>query len=201
MQTELRNTRYIAKLLSFYTICHMKIVVSILALVILGCNSKKSMPLFKDLTDKSDIEIHLSEYVLDSVPSEIGTLKKVERLYISQDTITGWTAYPPLSALGEERLAPPSKHLPDQITTLTNLKSLTLVGLDLVTLPDSFSRLNNLDTLNLYMNKLTISNELEKLKGLKRLKYIGLHGNKLTANDLKELKESIPGITTNPELR
>lgn len=179
----------------------MKIVVSILALVILGCHSKKSLPLFKHLTDKSDIEIHLSDYGLDSVTSEIGTLKKVERLYISQDTNTGWTAYPPLSALGEERLAPPSKHLPDQITTLTNLKILTLVGLDLVTLPDSFSRLENLDTLNLYMNKLTISNELEKLKRLKRLKYIGLHGNKLTANDLKELQESIPGITTNPELR
>jgi len=51
------------------------------------------------------------------------------------------------------------------------------------------------------MNKLTISNEIKKLKRLRQLKYLGLLGNNITASDIIELKRSIPGITINPDLR
>ena len=83
----------------------------------------------------------------------------------------------------------------------SNLRSLTLVNLDIVSLPDNFDRLESLDTLILFMNKLTISNEIKKLKRLRQLKYLGLLGNNITASDIIELKISIPGITINPDLR
>jgi len=179
----------------------MRPLIFLLILFIVGCRDKRTQSLFSDLIDKADIEIHLTDYGLQNVPEEIGKLKNARRLYISQDSTTEWTLYPPLSAAGEAELNPPYRKLPTQITTLTKLESLTLVGLNLKSLPEGFSQLRNLDTLILYMNKLTISNELYKLKRLKKLKYIGLQGNLVTANDLKSLMESIPGIVTNPGLR
>jgi len=182
-------------------LANMKILMSILLSLILACHKKTSGSLFKDLIDKENIEIHLKDYGLQTVPKEIGTLKNAKQLYISYDSITGWTSYPPLSALGHENESPFFRRLPDEITTLTKLQTLTLVGLDLVALPDEFGRLENLDTLILYVNKLTISNELGKLSQLKKLRYLGLHGNNVTAKDLEELKKSIPAITTNPGIR
>jgi hypothetical protein len=148
-----------------------------------------------------DVEIYLNEYKLDSVPEDIEILKGVKRLYISKDSAEGWTFYPPLSALGQDKASPPFRYLPKQIAELTTLQSLTLVNLDLVTLPKDIDKLQNLDTLILFKNKLTISKEIEKLKGLKRLKYLGILGNDITANDLKVLEEYIPGISIDPELR
>ena len=75
------------------------------------------------------------------------------------------------------------------------------MNLDIVSLPDNFDRLESLDTLILFMNQLTISNEIKKLKRLRQLKYLGLLGNNITASDIIELKISIPGITINPDLR
>ncbi|MEI9946427.1 MAG: hypothetical protein WDN26_19680 [Chitinophagaceae bacterium] len=179
----------------------MRILLFILVFFIIGCRDKKTPSLFGELTELTDVKIHLVDYGLENIPAEIGDLKNAKRICISKDSTTGWTLYPPLGRMYEERSKPPYKQLPDQITTLTGLKSLTLVGLDLNTLPDSFGRLKELDTLILYMNKLTIANELDKLKGLKKLKYLGLMGNIVTANDLEELERSIPGIVTNPGLR
>jgi Leucine-rich repeat (LRR) protein len=168
---------------------------------LLSCKSRNPEPVLQSLRGNSDVKIYLSEYNLENVPKEIGTLKGVKRLYISKDTIQGWTIYPPLSALGQNKMTPPFKHLPKEITQLTTLQTLTLVNLDLVTLPDDMYKLENLDSLILFMNKLTISNELNKLKSLKRLRYLGLLGNNVTADDLDQLKKSIPGVAINPELR
>jgi hypothetical protein len=176
----------------------VKSTLFILAFLFLGCAKKKS--LFQSISGRANVEIYLSNYKLDSVPKEIGLLKGVKRLYISKDSL-GWTIYPPLSALGESKMTPPFRRLPNEITELTTLQTLTLVNLDLVTLPDRMDRLKNLDSLILFMNKLTISNEIEKLKRIKGLKYLGLLGNDVTANDLEQLKKSIPGLTINPELR
>jgi hypothetical protein len=70
-----------------------------------------------------------------------------------------------------------------------------------VTLPDKIDRLKNLDSLILFNNKLTISKEIKKIKGLKNLKYLGIQGNDVTANDLIQLKESNPNLEINPGLR
>ena len=150
--------------------------------------------LFKGLIDKHEVAIFLNTYKLDNVPKEIGHLKNVKKLYIATDSVTGWTIYPPLSAIDERTSTPPFKYLPDEITQLVTLQRLSLIDLDLVALPDNFSNLENLDSLSLFMNKLTISNEIEKLKKLKNLKYIVLFGNKVDSTDVQELRKAIPGI-------
>jgi len=45
------------------------------------------------------------------------------------------------------------------------------------------------------MNKMTISNEINKIKKLKNLKYLNLIGNHTTPDDILELKKSISGIS------
>lgn len=178
----------------------MKTLVSIVIFFFLSCQTKKTN-LFESLENETDVEIYLIKYRLDSVPSDIRLLKEVKRLYINSDTTKVWTIYPPLSARGTDNSKPPFRHLPEEITELTKLQSLTLVNLNLVTLPDSISKFKNLDTLILFMNKLTVANEIEKIKKLSNLKYLGILGNNITANDLIELKKSNPGLTINPELR
>lgn len=179
----------------------MKGLILLITVSVFGCRQNKSQSLFNNLIDKTDIKIHLSDYGLTEVPKEIGKLKNAKRLYISQDSVTAWTFFTPNDSNEAVALSTPYKKLPDEITSLVNLKSLTLVGLELHTLPDRLSRLKNLDTLILFMNKLTIVDELDKLKGLKNLKYLGLLGNQFSSKDLEELEKSIPGIVTNPGLR
>lgn len=163
--------------------------------ILLSCNTdNQNNNLFDDLVGKTDVAIFLNTFQIDSVPSEIGQLIGVRRLYIASDSITGWTVYPPFNAMSERINTPPFRHVPDEITTLTSLETLVLNDLDLVSLPDDFGNLKNLDSLSLFLNKLIISNEMEKLKQLKNLKYIGLFGNRVDSLDVHELQRSIPGI-------
>jgi Leucine-rich repeat (LRR) protein len=178
----------------------MRFSTYIFVIFLFSCKPNSTKTVFDPLKEQTDIEIYLSDYGLESVPQEIRILKNVKRLYIAKDT-SGWVLYPPLSTLTQDKSTRPSRYLPNEISELSNLTSLTLVNLDLVSLPENIDQLEKLDTLILFMNKLTISSELEKLKKLRRLKYLGLLGNDLTANDLIELKRAIPGITINPDLR
>lgn len=174
----------------------MKTLFPVLLILLLSCETtEKKTGLFEDLADKTSLEIYLKTYGLDSVPKDIGQLKAARRLYIAKDSARGWTIYPPLSALDQRTQLPPFRQLPDEITELTNLESLVLSDLDLKTLPSNFGRLQNLDSLSLFMNKLTLSAELGKLKALKKLKYLEIYGNKADSTDLEELKKAIPGLT------
>lgn len=174
----------------------MKTLLPVLLIFLLSCETaEKKTGLFEDLADKTSLEIYLKTYGLESVPKDIGKLKAVRRLYIAKDSAKGWTIYPPLSALDQRTEIPPFRQLPDEITELTNLESLVLMDLDLKTLPANFGRLQNLDSLSLFMNKLTLSAELGKLKELKKLKYLEIYGNKADTADLEALKRAIPGLT------
>jgi Leucine-rich repeat (LRR) protein len=150
--------------------------------------------LFNDLIDKEEVTIVLNSYGLDSIPKEIRQLKKAKSLTISFDTLEGWTIYPPLSALNERIDSPPFNTLPDEITELKNLERLTIHGLDIARLPDNFGNLENLEHLDLSMNKLTVSNELVKLKGLKNLKYLSLFGNRIDTLIIKNWRNENPDI-------
>ena len=173
----------------------MRSSILLLITLLISCtNADKEKYLFDRLTDEETVIIYLSKYNLDTVPQEIGRLKKVKDLYITMDSTNGWTIYPPLSALHQMIEIPPFRQLPEEITELTNIETLGLVGLDLKTLPDSFGRLEKLDSLNLGLNKLTISNELEKLRKLKNLKYLGLFCNRVDTVDIKELKRENPNL-------
>lgn len=156
--------------------------------------------LFNSLLNKERVVIYLSQYNLDSVPSDIGKLKKAKSLYITKDSGGGWTVYPPLSALPQVTEVPTFPQLPNELTELTNLQNLGIVGLGLKQLPDNFDKLQNLDSLNLMMNKLTISREIEKLKKLKNLKYLKLLGNKVDTTDINELKRTNPNLVINSGL-
>lgn len=69
-----------------------------------------------------------------------------------------------------------------------------MVGLDLKKLPDDFGNLQDLDSLDLSINKLTIANELVKLKKITNLKFLAVSGNAVTIDDIRELKKSNPSL-------
>jgi hypothetical protein len=171
----------------------MRLQLIILTTFLISCSTiDNKKGLFDDLADKETVVIYLKNYNLNSVPSEIGKLKKVKSLFITKESTSDWTIYPPSSALKQMTEVPPFRQLPNEITELTTLQNLVLAGLDLKTLPDNFDRLQNLDSLNLILNKLTISVEIEKLKKLKNLKYLGVYGNKIDTTDIRELKRENP---------
>jgi hypothetical protein len=174
----------------------MRLLIITLTTFLMSCTAtEKKKGLFDNLADREKVVIYLSRYNLDSIPSDIGKLKKAKSLYITNDSTGGWTVFPPLSVLQERTELPPFRQLPSQLTELTNLKKLGLVALNLKQLPDNFDSLQNLDSLNLSLNKLTISREITKLKNLKNLKHLGLWGNKVDTTDINELKKINPNLT------
>lgn len=174
----------------------MRLLIITLATFLVSCSqTDKRKGLFDNLANEEKVVIYLTKYHLDSIPSDIGKLKKVKSLYITKDSTNGWTIYPPLSALQQLNELPPFRQLPDEISNLSELENLNLTGLDLKTLPDNFNKLQKLNSLNLMFNKLTISKEIEKLKKLKNLKYLGLLGNRVDSADINELKRSNPNLT------
>ncbi|ABW26990.1 COR domain-containing protein [Acaryochloris marina] len=69
--------------------------------------------------------------------------------------------------------------IPDAISQLKNLQTLSLQGNQLTTIPDAISQLKNLQTLSLQRNQLTaIPDAISQLKNLQTL---SLQGNQLTA--------------------
>ena len=149
---------------------------------------------FKKLENEKVVFIPLAIYNLDSIPPEIAQLKKVEELTVSLDSIMGWTIYPPLSANMERISKPPYKTLPDELGTLTSLKKLDISGLNLKSLPPSFKQLQNLEHINLAMNKLDISKDLPMLLSLPKLKVLSVAGNKVDAGLIREWKVTYPNI-------
>jgi leucine-rich repeat protein SHOC2 len=173
----------------------MRLLALVLTAFLLGCTpTEKKNGLFDNLLDKETAVIYLSEYNLDSVPSEIGRLKKVKSLYITKDITGDWAIYPPLSEIQRMMEIPPFRQLPKELGELSSLRNLGLVGLDLKQLPNNFGQLQQLDSLNLTMNKLTISEEIGKLKDLKNLKYLALFGNKVDSTDISELRKVNPDL-------
>ncbi|MGS0525811.1 leucine-rich repeat domain-containing protein [Zobellia nedashkovskayae] len=147
---------------------------------------------FKSLVDKEKVFIVLNLYGLDSVPKEIGTLKNAKELEIIRTD--DWTVYPPLSAADQWVDMPPFRTIPSELLNLKKLQKLTLIGLDIKTLPEDFDKLENLEHLDLSNNKLTISNELPKLKRLKKLQYVYLSGNHIDNNEIEAWRKENPNI-------
>lgn len=178
----------------------MKIVPLIIFLLITGRAISQNNNVFSNLSDKDSVVICLREYGLKEVPKDIGQLTKAISLVVSPDPLkTGWTIYPPHGAFDELIDKPPFQFLPNEITSLTNLRELTLTQLAIKTLPTEFDRLENLEKLDLSINKLTIKDEIDKLKKLKNLKYLTLFGNRVTKEDLALLKAANPTLNIDLE--
>lgn len=175
----------------------MKPLLILISILFANCSSKKyDSNLFIDLAEKENVTIYLNEYKLDSIPAEIGRLTNAKRLYITSES-SGWTVYPPLSAIKQPNKKPLIPYLPSEICELKQLKSLGLVNLDLISLPDNFSNLQNLDSIDLSFNNLTLSNEIPKLIQLKNLKYLRLLGNKIDSASIRELEKHNPKLSIN----
>jgi hypothetical protein len=177
-----------------HLIKNFQYILAAIPLIVINC-SPPDQRLFDDIDEQETVIIYLNKYHLDGVPREIGKLRRAKSLSVMYDSTGGWTIYPPLSGMQQIADFPPFQYLPDEITELKNLHKLDLIGLNLRTLPENFGELEMLDSLDLLANKLTISNELEKLKKLKNLKYLGLFGNKYDSTDIKELKRANPRLS------
>ena len=162
--------------------------------IVIATFSCKPPHIFKNLENKKVVYISLNKYELESVPKDIGHLKDVRELYISRDSMQGWSLYPPISAIDELVDSPPFKKLPEEFLTLQKLEKLTLHGLDISRLPKDFYKLRNLEYLDLSMNKLTITNEISKLKKLKKLKYLDLVGNRVEKIQIEKWQTENPNI-------
>jgi len=138
-----------------------------------------------DSKDKS-ITITLDELTTQEISERIWDNKELNQLTIQKTkSKTKWSTYPPLSWYETVKFVPPYWVLSSKIGRLKNLKSLVLVDLDIQTLPDAITELQQLEELYLSFNKLEVSDELWKFKELKNLKRLVLYGNHY---DLKEMQ-------------
>jgi hypothetical protein len=73
----------------------MRVLLTTLIALAIGCTTtEKEKGLFDNFEDKETVVIYLSQYNLDSIPGEIGKLKKVRYLYITKDSTNGWAIFP-----------------------------------------------------------------------------------------------------------
>jgi len=129
-------------------------------------------------TDKNSVTIFLDELDNGDIPEKFWDVDNITELKIVKTRPqSSWVTLPPLSWFEERKLDPPYWKLPKEISKLQSLKSLYLINIDLPSLPNSISKLKELETLDLSMNKLELSRELVKLKELDQLEKLILLGN------------------------
>ncbi|RYZ87668.1 MAG: hypothetical protein EOP04_11155 [Proteobacteria bacterium] len=148
--------------------------------------------------------LDLSNQKLKVVPDSVFRHKELQTLLLGNT----FTIYPPLSALGKDRFTEETHNtirlIQEDIEQLKHLKTLSLSGNDLRSLPKALSTLSELDTLDLFYNSnLDITKELITLKKMTHLKYLGLIGTRLNRATANELKQSLPDtrvVTTMDDL-
>ncbi|REE01303.1 leucine-rich repeat domain-containing protein [Marinoscillum furvescens] len=141
--------------------------------------------------DKSVI-ITLDELESGKIPDSLWTSKQIIELKIQKTRPSKiWTSHPPLSWLENRELEPPFWSMPEKIGNLRNLEILILGNLDISELPNSITNLKNLEVLDISINKLQISQELNKLEKLQKLKTLIISGNRYAVHDVESLKEAL----------
>lgn len=130
-----------------------------------------------------------------SINEKIREFKGVEKLILSKENESGWQVYPPRESDDPIFDQVPQQQLYDAIGELRQLKYLSVVDLGLTSLPESISQLTLLDTLNLSLNYLTITKELDKLTQLKKLRYLDIKNNRIDTLLLRKWMSDKPGLT------
>lgn len=174
----------------------MRVLHLFVFIILLSGGCKPTVTRFDSLKGQSHVVINLSDYQLDSVPPEIQILRGVKSLTISKDA-DRWTAYPPLSKLGEEKAI----KLPDELLELASLQNLVILNIHLKSLPNNLERLQSLDTLRLIRTNLRIADEITRLKKLRTLKYLDLSDNTVESGEIDLLMRAIPGLTVSSEYK
>ncbi|XP_056439128.1 leucine-rich repeat-containing protein 69 isoform X2 [Gadus chalcogrammus] len=118
-------------------------------------------------------ELHLSNNAFGEIPSVLGHIKWLKKLYLSGNRIT---ALSPLVCAGLGNLVVLNlnhnkiQHLPPEIKSLAKLERLTMTDNKLEALPPEFGQLSNLIQLNLSRNHLSwLPGELYSCRELTRL--------------------------------
>ena len=140
----------------------------------------------------NEVKINLSGQHLKSIPDSIFENKEITFLDLGSSDVT---FYPPLSALVDSN-ANEISDLSDKIGNLINLQTLILNSNRLTILPNEISKLTKLEVLDLSNNKdLDIIQQLDKLKGLPKLKVLKIVNVKLRKDDIPLIKSSLHNDT------
>ena len=117
------------------------------AFCLLGCQSSEPDMNLENFKYETTAVLVLDELGADEIPKEIGQLTHAESIIIHATRPEGeFQFYPPVSWYERRELKPPFRTLPirtlpKEIGQLKNLKSLSLVNLDIHELPTTFSQL------------------------------------------------------------
>jgi Leucine-rich repeat (LRR) protein len=84
--------------------------------------------------------------------------------------------------------------LPDQFNKLNELESLDISYLGVNSLPNSFVNLTRLKRLDISFNEINIRKEIEKLSSLPSLVVLKIYGCKFSEDDLKVLTDANPKL-------
>ncbi len=172
------------------------LTVGSILLMLFSCNNSSELSAFKvnPYLNDNEARLILNDQGYVKVPEEISTLNGIRKLTISIDS-NKWVVLPPMSALNSKIDYAPENKLTPAISKLESLEVLNLWYLNLTALPANFAELKQLDSLNIGLNSLIISNEIEKLKALKNLRYINIMGNRLDTTQIKRWQAENPKLT------
>lgn len=113
----------------------MKIISAVFCfafVLLLSCQlEKRRSARFDDLINNEEVFIGLADYGLDSVPPDIVKLKNAKRLFIWPDSLNRRGIYWALPLNEIDTVFPPYHRLPDTFTKLVNLETLMLHDLNL----------------------------------------------------------------------
>jgi len=136
---------------------------------------------------KREVKVDLSGQHLTEIPESVYHNLEITYLDLGSKNIT---FYPPLSALIDSNSNKIS-FLSEQIGEMSNLKTLILNTNNLTTLPNSITKLINLEVLDLSINKnLDIIRQLDKLKQLPKLKILKIVDVKMTHEEAAIVKST-----------
>jgi Leucine-rich repeat (LRR) protein len=129
----------------------------------------KSLP--KEIRRLVNLEVlNIQSNPLETLPPEIGQLKKLKAIYVSETKLKG---------------------LPKEIGELKNLEILNLSMNAIITLPAEIGRLENLTTLYIAEKISAIPDEI---KNCKKLKKIDVYGTDLSIAEQEKLTRFFPDI-------
>jgi Leucine-rich repeat (LRR) protein len=149
----------------------MRLPITLLLITIatFSCRSSKSNLNSK----KGNTILHLENNNLISLPDSTFSKKNLTHLFAG---LNGWMVISPVGTTGALPNRNRIHYLPEKICQLSELRLIDLSANDIDTLPDCFSNLQNLESLDLsYNNSLNIRQSIPVIAKLKNLKELKLH--------------------------
>lgn len=145
-------------------------------LVNLDVSSNPNVKEFGFLKKLTKLEgLYIQELELGEIPSEVGTLKKLNRLYVGKNSIASFSILkelPAVVALGLDQIG--IRKIPSEVLAVENLKVLELRNNSITSLT-SLKAMVNLESL--YVGNNPIKKVPKELKKLKKLRSLDISGN------------------------